>query len=229
MPFPSITEKSGSRSATGIAVESEFGQATAATAFLPMTGNTLEVDPGWFSPELMMGVRDLHVFNMQGEEKFEGAVEGPLFPSNAIQLLVAAIGTDAVTGTAAPYCADEETEILTADGWKSVHQLRAGDEALTYNHETGMSEWQPVLEVCVFPAERRELIRMKGRGHSPPRTTAGRSCAATTRTRATAQVPTRCAGLGLPPRPSSSATASRLLLIAQASRPRPSSPMPSLN
>jgi hypothetical protein len=61
---------------------------------------------------------------------------------------------------------DEETEILTADGWKTVHDLRVGDEVLTLNHETGMSEWQPALEVCVFPAERRELILMEGRGHS---------------------------------------------------------------
>jgi len=61
---------------------------------------------------------------------------------------------------------DEETEILTADGWKTVHDLRVGDEVLTLNHEKGMSEWQPVLEVCIFPAGRREMILMEGRGHS---------------------------------------------------------------
>jgi hypothetical protein len=42
------------------------------------------------------------VFNLQGEAKNIGSVEGPLFPSNAIPLLVAAIGTDAVTGSG-PY------------------------------------------------------------------------------------------------------------------------------
>jgi hypothetical protein len=61
---------------------------------------------------------------------------------------------------------DEETEVLTADGWKTVHDLRVGDEVLTLNHETGMSEWLPALEVSVFPAERREMILMEGRGHS---------------------------------------------------------------
>lgn len=101
--FPTITERSGAESATGWAVETSFGVPVAATAFFPMTGNTLEVDPGWFSPELMMNTRDLHVFNLQGEEKFEGAIDGPLFPSMAAELIVAAIGTDAVTGTAAPY------------------------------------------------------------------------------------------------------------------------------
>lgn len=57
-----------------------------------------------------------------------------------------------------PFYVDEETEILTVDGWKTVHDLRVGDEVMTLNHETGMSEWLPTLEVCVFPAERRELI-----------------------------------------------------------------------
>ena len=65
-----------------------------------------------------------------------------------------------------PFYVDEETEILTVDGWKTVHDLRVDDEVMTLNHETGMSEWLPALEVCVFPAERRELILIVGRGHS---------------------------------------------------------------
>ncbi|MFI6394260.1 peptidoglycan-binding protein [Nonomuraea sp. NPDC050540] len=64
------------------------------------------------------------------------------------------------------YCVDEETEILTQKGWKSYRELRQGDLALTLNHEAGLSQWQPVLEVCVFPAARREMIRMEGYSHS---------------------------------------------------------------
>ncbi|MFI7699765.1 peptidoglycan-binding protein [Nonomuraea sp. NPDC049480] len=64
------------------------------------------------------------------------------------------------------YCVDENTEILTRQGWKSYRALRTGDQALTLNHETGLSEWQPVLEVCVFPARPREMVRMEGAGHS---------------------------------------------------------------
>jgi hypothetical protein len=67
-----------------------------------MMTNGMEYDPGWFSPTLMMGERDKQVFNLQGESKNIGSVEGPLFPSNAIPLLVAAIGSDAVTGSG-PY------------------------------------------------------------------------------------------------------------------------------
>ena len=65
-----------------------------------------------------------------------------------------------------PYCVDENTEILTDHGWSTVHDLSTDDIVLTYNHTTGMSEWQPVDEVCIFPAEPREMISMKGVGHS---------------------------------------------------------------
>lgn len=90
-------------SATGLAKETSFGTPVTASTFLPMSGNTMETDPGWFSPELMMAVRDKQVFNLQGEAKFAGAIEGPLFPSNAMELIASAIGTDAVTGTTSPY------------------------------------------------------------------------------------------------------------------------------
>jgi hypothetical protein len=64
------------------------------------------------------------------------------------------------------YCVDEETEILTRQGWRSYRDLREGDVVLTLDHRLGVSEWQPVLEVCVFPARAREMVRMRGGGHS---------------------------------------------------------------
>lgn len=72
------------------------------TSFFPNTSNTIEKDPGWFSPQLLMSTRDLQVFNMYGEIKNAGSLAGPLFPSNAMELFVSSIGTDAVTG-ASPY------------------------------------------------------------------------------------------------------------------------------
>ena len=103
MPYPAVIERYGSLSATGLAVETTFGEPVAATSFLPMSGNTMESDPGWFSPALMMGTRDKQVFNLYGEQKNIGALDGALFPSNAMELLVAAIGTDAVTGSSPLY------------------------------------------------------------------------------------------------------------------------------
>ena len=64
------------------------------------------------------------------------------------------------------YCVDEETEILTRQGWRSYRDLREGDVVLTLDHRLGVSAWQPVLEVCVFPARAREMVRMEGGGHS---------------------------------------------------------------
>jgi hypothetical protein len=98
MAYPTITERYGSLSATGIAKEVTFGTPVAATAWLPMTGNTMETDPGWFSPEVMEATRDLHVYNLYGQAHYTGAIDGPFFPDNAAELLAASIGADAQAG-----------------------------------------------------------------------------------------------------------------------------------
>lgn len=98
MSFPNFVEKYGSLSATGLARETTFGSPIAASTFLPMASNTMEEDPGWFAPHLMQGVRDYQIYNLYGEAKYQGAIAGPLFPSNAIQLLSAAVGSDAQAG-----------------------------------------------------------------------------------------------------------------------------------
>ncbi|GGS92245.1 peptidoglycan-binding protein [Nonomuraea spiralis] len=64
------------------------------------------------------------------------------------------------------YCVDEETEILTRQGWKRYRELEPGESVLTLNHETGASEWQGLLDVYVFPAGTREMVRMEGASHS---------------------------------------------------------------
>jgi Phage tail tube protein len=96
--FPTITERPGSLSGNGFAREQVFGTPVLANTFLPMTGNTMDEDPGWFSPTLMQGVRDKQIYNLYGESKFQGTVTGPIFPSNAMELLVASIGQDAAPG-----------------------------------------------------------------------------------------------------------------------------------
>ncbi len=96
-------EKYGSLSATGEAKEATFGTPVAAVGFTPALGNTLTQDPGWFTPAVMQAVRDAQIYNLYGEQKNAGSVNAPLFPTNGIRYLVAALGTDVVTGTAAPY------------------------------------------------------------------------------------------------------------------------------
>lgn len=88
-----------------MAKEATFGTPVVPTQDLPMTGNTMDTDPGLFYPELMIGTRDLQTFGLYGEEKDAGGVEGPVFPTNGILFFTAAIGLDGspgygVTGTA---------------------------------------------------------------------------------------------------------------------------------
>ena len=51
----------------------------------------------------MQAIRDAQIYNLYGEIKNAGSVSGPLFPTNGILYLWAAIGSDTVTGSDAPY------------------------------------------------------------------------------------------------------------------------------
>lgn len=160
MPFPTITEADGALSDTGLAKEPAFGTATTATTFLPMASNTMEVDPGWFSPTLMQGVRDKQVYNLQGEEKHAGAITGPLFPTNAMAMLVASIGADAVAGSGVTGTAG--TGSTTLNG-----ALTSGTNTFTLTSATGFSVGQ-VIQVDVngtgptTTAECRKILTLVG-------------------------------------------------------------------
>lgn len=64
------------------------------------------------------------------------------------------------------FCADAETEILTARGWLRHDQVQVGDSALTLNQAAGVAEWQPVLSVHAFDAVDQELVSIEGKAHS---------------------------------------------------------------
>lgn len=161
MAYPNIIERSGAQSATGLAVEkSGFGVATAATTFLPMSSNSMAVDPGWFSPTLMQGVRDKQVYNLYGEQKNAGAITGPIYPSNAIQLLVASIGADNVAGSGITGSAGAGSTTLNG-------ALTAGTNTFTLTSGTGFSVGQ-VIQVDVngsgptTTAECRKILTLVG-------------------------------------------------------------------
>lgn len=130
MAFPTIIEKYGSLSATGFAKETTFGTPVAATTFLPMASNTMEKDPGWFAPHLMQGVRDLQIYNLYGEAKFNGAVTGPIFPSNAMALTVASIGADNTVGNGVTGSTPTNTTTIAAP-------ITAGTNTFTLTSATG--------------------------------------------------------------------------------------------
>lgn len=102
-PTAPFNEVFGSKSAVGVAKEATYGTIVAATNFLPMSGCTIEENPGLFYPQVMQGQRDLQIYPVYGQYVVSGTVDGPLFPSMGIPMLAYAIGSDAVTGTVAPY------------------------------------------------------------------------------------------------------------------------------
>ena len=67
------------------------------------------------------------------------------------------------------YCVDEETEILTTQGWLRQHQLTGTETALTLNMETGLAEWQQMDFVSIFHTVEglhRHVYESSFRGHS---------------------------------------------------------------
>jgi hypothetical protein len=71
-----------------------------------------------------------------------------------------------LAGASGSLCVDTNTEILTKRGWRKYDELIIGTEVLTLNQETGMSEWQPLLDVSVFDVTNRDMISMDMTGHS---------------------------------------------------------------
>ena len=65
--------------------------------------------------------------------------------------LIAAADAAALEGRVqGHYCVPMDTQALTRKGWKEFDDLLVGEEILAYNQETGMKEWTPLLEKCVF-------------------------------------------------------------------------------
>lgn len=64
------------------------------------------------------------------------------------------------TGTPT-YCLDEETEILTKNGWKYHRELTTADSVLSVNTDTREIHWSPVKEVARFEVD-EELTRWQG-------------------------------------------------------------------
>ena len=65
------------------------------------------------------------------------------------------------------YCVDDQTEALTAEGWKTYDQLRVGEEVYTLDHLTGEARWEPLIRVNVFEDIPQHLmLSIEGQGHS---------------------------------------------------------------
>jgi hypothetical protein len=47
-------------------------------------------------------------------------------------------------------CVPLNSEALTKDGWKNYHELTVGEEILSYNRDSGTTEWAPILALQYF-------------------------------------------------------------------------------
>lgn len=63
------------------------------------------------------------------------------------------------------WCVDEETEVLTADGWKRYDAVAVGDLAYSID-PAGLGAWSPVEAVSIFPPAEREMLVVEGASHS---------------------------------------------------------------
>lgn len=158
MAFPNIIERSGAQSATGFTKETTFGTPVAATSYLPMMSNTLELDPGWFSPHVMQANRALQIYNLYGEQKFTGAIEGPLFPTNGIAFLLGSIGNDAavgygVTGTPATVASTSTT---------TTASVSIGATVVAVTSATGFAVGQTINVDTGLLAETKRIASISG-------------------------------------------------------------------
>jgi hypothetical protein len=64
------------------------------------------------------------------------------------------------------WCQDSETEILTPGGWCRQEELSVGDTVLTLNHDTGLSQWQPVEAIYRARVVNEAMLRMTSGQHS---------------------------------------------------------------
>lgn len=72
------------------------------------------------------------------------------------------------------WCTLPAVQIMTCDGWKTYNQLTPGELVLTLNHDTGLSEWQPLQAVNVWDVVDEPMVRIKGKRHSSLTTRAHR-------------------------------------------------------
>lgn len=152
-----IVERYGSLSATGAAKETAgFGTTATPSTFLPMAGNSLELDPGLFFPKVMMGQRDLNIFPVYGQYKNAGAINGPLFPSNAVTLLPGSIGGDGTTGYGVSSAPTTPTSTTLSAG------PSAGATTVTVTSATGFAIGQQIIIDTGGLTEVRKISNVAG-------------------------------------------------------------------
>lgn len=126
---------------------------------LPIRRATWAVDPAGCRDEVVQTVADDLGLPVLGQDRGPGpARRRGVSWSEHLRLALLSL-------TYGHMCVDEETEALTQRGWVNGDDLREGDELLTLNPETGLSEWHPCIAVHRYPGQHL-VRRLDGRSHS---------------------------------------------------------------
>lgn len=64
------------------------------------------------------------------------------------------------------WCFDDQTEVLTTEGWKGLDEFEVGDTLLSLNHETGATEWRPSVDVYRADVVDLPMLSIEGDRHS---------------------------------------------------------------
>ena len=108
------------------------------------------------------------VFNIKGKKgkvlmlTFHGSGGGTTIGSNYNKLERYGRVVSNADIIAAGHCFDEETEILTKDGWKKYTDIGKGTEVMTYNLKNGNAEWNKIQEFYTYN-HYKELIHFKNK------------------------------------------------------------------
>lgn len=87
---------------------------------------------------------ELAASNCYDSEPMEGKIMNSCYKSGHHSVLEFAEFHFHIEGVSRA-CYDKDTEILTSAGWKLFKDIRENEEVLTYSKETGMSEFQQIL------------------------------------------------------------------------------------
>lgn len=104
----------------------------------------------------------------RADRVLERILQGLDVPKDVVTGLASVKYSNAIVINESMYrCVDESTEILTQHrGWTTHDDLQIGDVVLTLNHDTGLSEWQPVTDINRRQVENEPMLSMESRHHS---------------------------------------------------------------
>jgi DNA (cytosine-5)-methyltransferase 1 len=64
------------------------------------------------------------------------------------------------------FCADTETEILTARGWRRYDQVAVGDLVASLSTDDGVARWVPVQKMNIFDLTDEKMLKVEGKALS---------------------------------------------------------------